>query len=30
MALHHTPAPVYQPSAHGFLPTLATGLRQNR
>ena len=26
MALQHPPAPVSQPSAHGFLPTVATGL----
>ena len=26
MALQHPPAPLPQPSAHGFLPTLATGL----
>ena len=26
MALQHPPAPVPQPSAHGFLLTLATGL----
>ena len=26
MALQHPPAPLPQPSAHGFLPTIATGL----
>ena len=26
MTLQHPPAPVSQPSAHRFLPTLATGL----
>ena len=28
MTLQHPPVPVSQPSAHGFLPTLATGLRK--
>ena len=26
MALQHPPAPVHQTPAHGFLPTLATGI----
>ena len=26
MALQHPPVPVSQPAAHGFLPTVATGL----